>query len=218
MEIRRQWSHSTHASRKSLINPLIARESLHSLLHNHFVHPTQPKIMQTKLLTIAAITLLHGLSSMGAITTGTSEASAQPIGTRITQTPTTINNFTEDFQITVKITSSTSSISCLNLKPALYSKEMGETSARLPLFYYRGKMVGVERNYPPTSCFATFQVDSKYKGKAAYLRFDADKLFCMDRNRLTQDINNTIDATVLESPMNVELNCSTHTWRSRGRR
>jgi hypothetical protein len=115
--------------------------------------------MRTKLLTITAITLLNALFSTGAITSGASKALAEPLGAGIDQTPAIINTAKQEFNVRVRLTSNTPN-SCQDLKVSLTSKEVELTSVRQPLFQYTGKMVGVERNYPPSSCFANFKVDS----------------------------------------------------------
>jgi hypothetical protein len=168
--------------------------------------------MKTKILTIAAITVLHSLLSTGVITSGASKVLAEPVEANIDQTPAIINTAQQEFNVRFRLASNTPR-SCENLKASLTSKEVGLTSARRPLFQYQGQIFGLEQNDPPTSCLATFKVDSKYKGKVAYLKFTSGNLFCTDVNQRPRDINGNISVMVLEKPMDLKLNCSSRTRR-----
>jgi hypothetical protein len=164
--------------------------------------------MKTKILTITAITLLNSMF----ITTGANKALAEPVISDIDQSPAIINKAKQEFNVRVRLTSPNPR-SCQDLKVSLTSKEMGLTSARRPLFQYQGKILGLEQNDPPSSCLATFKVNRQHKDKAAFLMFEADRLFCMDSDKLTQDMNNQISVRVLAKSPDINLNCFSYTPR-----
>jgi hypothetical protein len=206
MEIRWQWCYTPHASRKSLISRIIFRKIDESTAQQTLYASYTTKVMRTKLLAITAITILNSFF----ITSGASKALAEPVRADIDQAPAIINIAKQEFKVRVRLASNNPR-SCQDLKPYLFVRESVTTNIKGPAFAYTGEMFGLEKNDPPTSCLATFKVDSKYKGKTAYLRFEAGNSFCRDVNQRSRDIN--ISVTVLGEPMDIKLDCSSRTRR-----